>query len=242
MKNTDSIFSKPLKHVTDFRFDDQVADVFPDMISRSVPGYQDILHSIEQLSAMYAKPEQRIYDLGCSLGAASLAAAHGSRYNNEIHAIDNSSAMLARCARYIRQFSHSERISLFENDITEIPIENACMVIMNFTLQFIAPQHRDALIAKIYNGLNEGGILILSEKIKAPTPLANDLLIELHHEFKRENGYSELEISQKRAALENIMQLNTFEEHNTRLEQAGCASVAMYYKRFNFCSMVAIKA
>lgn len=242
MKNTDSIFSKPLKKVTDFRFDDQVADVFPDMISRSVPGYQDILHSIEQLSAMYAKPNQVIYDLGCSLGAASLAAAHGSQHNNEIHAFDNSSAMLERCNRYIRQFSHSERISLFENDVNEIPIENACIVIMNFTLQFIPPEQRAALIAKIYSGLNSGGILILSEKIKAPEALANDLLIDLHHQFKRENGYSELEISQKRAALENIMQLNTFDEHKSRLETAGFDSVALYYKRFNFSSMVAIKA
>lgn len=242
MKETDNIFSKPLKHVADFRFDDQVADVFPDMISRSVPGYQDILDSIEQLSAMYSKPNQRIYDLGCSLGAASLAAAHGSKHNNEIHAFDNSNAMLARCARYIRQFSHSDRISLFENDVTDIAIEDACIVIMNFTLQFIPPEQRNALIAKIYEGLNPGGILILSEKIKAPDALANNLLIDLHHEFKRENGYSELEISQKRAALENIMQLNTYEEHKARLENSGFDSVALYYKRFNFSSMVAIKA
>ena len=242
MKHVDSIFSEPVNQVSDFRFDDQVADVFPDMITRSVPGCQDILDSIERLAAMYAKPNQRIYDLGCSLGAASLAAAHGSQHNNEIYAIDNSSAMLSRCARYIRQFSHSESIILCEDDITETSIDNACIVIMNFTLQFISPEKRDQVIKKIFDGLNPGGILILSEKIKAPQPLANNLLIELHHQFKRDNGYSELEISQKRAALENIMQLNTFEEHKARIEQSGFESIALYYKRFNFSSMVALKA
>jgi tRNA (cmo5U34)-methyltransferase len=242
MTNTDKLFSKQLNTIEDFSFDDQVADVFPDMIARSVPGYHDILKSIEQLAAVYAKPKQIVYDLGCSLGAASLAVAHGCLAPVEIKAYDNSPAMLSRCDRYIRQFSHSQTISLYENDVTDIEIENASMVIMNFTLQFIPPEKRKAMIDKIFRGLNPGGILVLSEKIKAPGQLANNLLIDLHHEFKRENGYSELEISQKRAALENVMQLDSFESHRERLDAAGFDDVAMYYKRFNFTSMVAIKA
>ncbi|WP_100657511.1 carboxy-S-adenosyl-L-methionine synthase CmoA [Alteromonas flava] len=241
MSKTDTLFSQPLNKVEDFSFDDQVADVFPDMISRSVPGYDNILRIIEQLSERFAKPNSRIYDLGCSLGAASLAAAHGSRHQNEIYAIDNSAAMLQRCQRYIRQFSHAAHISLFENDITEIEISNACMVIMNFTLQFVPLAKRDELIKRIYAGLECGGILVLSEKIKHPQPDADALLIDLHHQFKRTNGYSELEISQKRAALENVMQLNTLEEHQARLTRAGFSAVTVTQQQYNFCSMVAIK-
>jgi tRNA (cmo5U34)-methyltransferase len=242
MPKTDNLFAQPLKQVTDFRFDDQVADVFPDMISRSVPGYEYILNIIEKLAKRYAKPNQRIYDLGCSLGAASLAAAHGAGSNADIYAIDNSAAMLARCQRYIRQFSHASKIKLFENDVTHIDIDNACMVIMNFTLQFIDKDRRDDMINRIYQGLNPGGILVLSEKIRHQDQAADELLIDLHHEFKRQNGYSELEISQKRAALENVMQLNTFDEHQQRLLDAGFSSVALTQQQFNFCSMVAIKA
>ena len=242
MQKTDTLFSQPLNKVDDFRFDDQVADVFPDMIARSVPGYQSILSSIEQLAKRYSKPNQRIYDLGCSLGAASLAAAHGAQHDNPVFAIDNSHAMLARCARYIRQFSHAKHIELFENDVAQIAIENACMVIMNFTLQFIPPDKRDDLVANIGNGLNSGGIFVLSEKIKHADADSDDLLIDLHHEFKRQNGYSELEISQKRVALENVMQLDTFEQHKSRLLEAGFSSVVLLHQHFNFCSMVAIKA
>ncbi|MBT0587140.1 carboxy-S-adenosyl-L-methionine synthase CmoA [Alteromonas oceanisediminis] len=242
MTDTDQLFATPLKKVTDFSFDEQVADVFPDMISRSVPGYHEILKTIEQLAARYVQANTRIYDLGCSLGAASLAAAHGCRHNNDIVAIDNSQAMLSRCARYVSQFSHAEHIQLFHNDITDITIENASMVIMNFTLQFVDPEKRRDLLCNIYQGLKLGGILVLSEKFNHPDPLGNEVLIELHQEFKRANGYSELEISQKRAALENVMKLDTQEMHRERLAQVGFDSTVVYYQRFNFCSMVAIKS
>ena len=241
MQNTDTIFAQPLNEVKDFRFDEQVADVFPDMISRSVPGYQSILSAIEFLATRYAQPQKRIYDLGCSLGAASLAAAHGAKYNNPIYAIDNSQAMLARCGRYIRQFQHASNIQLFENDITQIEISDACMVIMNFTLQFVDPVKRDAMINTIYQGLAPGGVLIIAEKIRHKDPQANDLLVDLHHDFKRQNGYSELEISQKRVALENVMQLDSFSAHQQRMLDAGFQSVALIQQHFNFCAMVAIK-
>ena len=242
MTDTDNLFARPLNKVTDFAFDEQVADVFPDMISRSVPGYQEILNTIEQLAQRYVTPTTRIYDLGCSLGAASLAAAHGCQHNNDIYAVDNSKAMLSRCARYVGQFSHAERIQLFHNDITDIAISDASMAIMNFTLQFVEPTKRKPLLQKIYDGLTPGGILVLSEKFRHSESLGNDVLIDLHEEFKRANGYSELEISQKRAALENVMKLDTLDIHHERLAEIGFSSTVVYYQRFNFCSMVAIKA
>jgi len=121
------------------------------------------------------------------------------------------------------------------------PIQNAAIVVINFTLQFLPQADRSALIQHIYAGLKPGGILILSEKFITADTVTNDLLIDLHHDFKRANGYSELEISQKRSALENVMKPDTLAEHQQRLKAAGFSSQTLWFQCFNFCSMLAIK-
>lgn len=237
----DAIYSQP-QQVGSFRFDQSVAEVFPDMIQRSVPGYNTIVDTIGQISAHYAQAETSIYDLGCSLGAASLSA---SKYINakncKILAIDNSEAMAKRCKLHVQAFKANTPISVLCDDLQNIEINNASVVIMNFTLQFIDPVQRDDIIKKIYLGLNSGGVLILSEKLRHSTETGNELLIDLHHEFKRRNGYSELEISQKRTALEDVMRIESFEQHKTRLETVGFNDVIRWFTCFNFSSMVAIK-
>ncbi|MBN7827243.1 carboxy-S-adenosyl-L-methionine synthase CmoA [Bowmanella dokdonensis] len=238
----DAIYSRPLDQVADFRFDEHVAEVFPDMIQRSVPGYATIVDAIGQMAGRYAGADSLIYDLGCSLGAVSLAV---SRYIQtpgcRIIAVDNSQAMAERCRRHVQTFRSDTPIEVVCEDLQNIPISNASMILMNFTLQFIEPGQRQAILDKIYQGLNPGGVLVLSEKIRHPTEAGNELLVELHHEFKRRNGYSELEISQKRTALENVMRTDSFKEHEERLRQAGFSDVILWFKCFNFASMVAIK-
>ena len=127
-------------------------------------------------------------------------------------------------------------------DINNIEIENAAVVALNFTLQFIEHSARYTLLEKIYKGLKPGGILLLSEKIKTENTLVDDLLTNLHHDFKRANGYSELEISQKRSAIEHIMRPETLNAHNKRLLDIGFAHTQVWYQCFNFCSMIAIKS
>mgnify|MGYP001177337836 CR=1 FL=1 len=242
MTKSDTLFAKPLTSVTDFSFDEAVAEVFPDMIKRSVPGYETIIATIGELAGRHVTPQSLIYDLGCSLGAASLSVARAtSETPCKIIAVDNSNAMTHRCERIIDNFSLTNPIEVRCADAREVDIANASMVIMNFTLQFINPQERPTLIKKICDGLNPGGILVLSEKIRHPSDAGNELLIDLHHQFKRNNGYSELEVSQKRAALENVMLTDTFEQHRVRLNEAGFSDVVMWYRCFNFTSMVAIK-
>ncbi|WP_102797085.1 carboxy-S-adenosyl-L-methionine synthase CmoA [Bowmanella denitrificans] len=238
----DAIYSSPLAQVSDFRFDENVAEVFPDMIQRSVPGYSTIVDAIGQMAGKYMQAGAQLYDLGCSLGAVSLAA---SRYIQapgcQIIGVDNSQAMIERCQRHIQAFKSDVPIQLVCDDLQNIRITNAAMVVMNFTLQFIAPPQRLDILQGIYQGLNPGGILVLSEKIRHPSEAGNELLIELHHEFKRRNGYSELEISQKRTALENVMLTDSFSQHEQRLKQAGFSDVLLWFKCFNFASLVAIK-
>ncbi|MEP0354780.1 MAG: carboxy-S-adenosyl-L-methionine synthase CmoA [Paraglaciecola sp.] len=237
----DAIYSQP-QEVSSFSFDQSVAEVFPDMIQRSVPGYNTIVDTIGQISAQFAQADTSIYDLGCSLGAASLSA---SKYihakNCKILAVDNSEAMAKRCELHVQTFKAKTPISVLCDDLQNIEINNASVVIMNFTLQFIDPTQRNDIIEKIYQGLKPGGVLILSEKLSHNTQTGNELLIDLHHEFKRRNGYSELEISQKRTALEDVMRIESFEQHKRRIESAGFNDVIRWFTCFNFSSMVAVK-
>lgn len=238
----DLIYSQPQSNVADFQFDRNVVDVFPDMIQRSVPGYTTIVDSIGQLCARYAQPQSNIYDLGCSLGAATLSA---RRYLADspvqMIAIDNSAAMVERCKTHLAAFKAAVPVSVIEQDINDTIIENASVVIMNFTLQFIAPEERETLLRKIYDGLRPGGALILSEKVSISGESCHQTLIDLHHEFKRRNGYSELEISQKRTALEKVMRLEDHQFHLDRLKEIGFVEAHTWFQCFNFCSMLAIK-
>lgn len=238
----DAIYAHPLQHVDDFCFDQSVAEVFPDMIQRSVPGYNTMVDNIGQLAQRFAQPDSHIYDLGCSLGAVSLAI---RRYLNsaqqKIIAVDNSKAMLERCELHLQAFKSATPVELRCEDIQNTVISNASLVVMNFTLQFIAPDMRADITRKIFDGLRPGGAYILSEKISHPSELGNNLLIDLHHTFKKRNGYSELEISQKRSALEKVMLIDSFDTHQQRLTAAGFAEVVLWFKCFNFCSIIAIK-
>jgi tRNA (cmo5U34)-methyltransferase len=160
---------------------------------------------------------------------------------SKVIAVDNSQAMVERCHMHLQAFRSEVPVDVLLGDIRELTIDNAAMVVSNFTLQFLPKADRDALVARIYQGLKPGGIFILSEKVVFDDALTHELLIDLHHDFKRANGYSELEISQKRTALENVMKPDTLAQHQQRFAAAGFASTTVWFQCFNFCSMVAIK-
>jgi tRNA (cmo5U34)-methyltransferase len=222
-----------------FRFDDSVARVFPDMLRRSIPGYTASIEAIGSLAARYVRPGTNCYDLGCSLGAATLAMQQGIRVPDcRIVAVDNSEAMIERCREIL---GDTEIVDLRLADIRDIEIQNASMVVMNYTLQFIDVAERDSLLRRIADGMNAGGLFVLSEKVVDENIHMEELLVELHHEHKRRNDYSELEISRKRAALENVLVPETVARHRQRLSDAGFAHSAVWLRYFNFVSIVAIK-
>lgn len=241
MKKTDTLYAS-ITSKQAFTFDGQVAEVFPDMIQRSVPGYAEILDNTTKFAQRFVTANSECYDLGCSLGASSLAMNAGiSEENVKIVGVDNSPAMLDRCRQHVEAFKHNTDIELHQGDILSFPIQNASMVVLNFTLQFIAKDQRQALIQKIYQGMNKGAVLLLSEKIRFEDTEDNRLIIDLHHQFKRENGYSELEISQKRNLLENVLVPDTLSEHRTRLEQCGFSRINCWFQQYNFISLFAVK-
>lgn len=242
MSNKDTIFSSPIDKIGDFTFDERVVEVFPDMIQRSVPGYANIISAIGMLAERFAKPHSNLYDLGCSLGAATLSMRRGIKQEGcKIIGVDNSAAMVERCKLHVNAYRSDTPVEIIEADIRNMTIENASVVVLNFTLQFLSPQDRFTLLEKIYAGLRPGGILILSEKYVFENQMANELLIDLHHDFKRANGYSELEISQKRSAIENVMRPDSVEIHRERFAKIGFSSYEVWFQCFNFGSMFAIK-
>ncbi|HHT00808.1 MAG TPA: carboxy-S-adenosyl-L-methionine synthase CmoA [Thiomicrospira sp.] len=239
----DNIYAHEHEAVGAFQFDESVVAVFPDMIQRSVPGYQTILTGIGELTASYVQESSNLYDLGCSLGAATLTMRRKvNQPNCKIIAVDNSEAMINRAQEHIQAFHSEVPVELKCADITDIKIENASVVVINFTLQFIDSDQRYALLEKIYQGLNPGGILVLSEKIHFEDESLQSAIEHLHLQFKRANGYSELEISQKRSSLENVLVSDTEAFHIERLKQVGFNSAGIWFQAYNFASFIAIKS
>ncbi|MFW5450051.1 MAG: carboxy-S-adenosyl-L-methionine synthase CmoA [Methylophagaceae bacterium] len=239
----DAIYASPLNEMVDFRFDERVVDVFPDMIQRSVPGYGTLISTIGILAANYAQDNSHCYDLGCSLGAVTLSIRQRlTKLDCDIIAVDNSPAMIERGQEILAADQASAiPVTMICADIQDIKIENASVVVLNFTLQFIPITDRLNLLQKIYQGLKKGGILILSEKLAFEESMRQDFQVEAHHDFKRANGYSDLEISQKRSALDKVLLAETLDCHQQRLHQAGFGFSDIWYQCFNFASLIAIK-
>lgn len=238
----DAIFTTPLDRVASFSFDEQVVACFPDMIRRSVPGYGQILGMLGVLAERHLRHGGHVYDLGCSLGAVGLALA--GRLPPEsfsLTGIDLSPAMVSRARALLAEECPQHSIDIVEGDIRQVVYRPASMIVLNFTLQFLSPGDRDEVISRLYAALEPGGVLVLSEKIVAADEQENAWLVERYHDFKRANGYSDLEISQKRTALENVLIPDTLEAHHDRLSRAGFSRVTTWFQYLNFASMIAFK-
>lgn len=239
---SDELYATPLDEVVNFRFDETVVDVFPDMINRSVPGYSTLINVAGILSSQYARAGSQLYDLGCSLGAVTMSMQRRlSQPGCKIIAVDNSEAMLSRCRQYVEDAATDVPVEYVCADIQNVPIKRASVVVLNLTLQFIDPTQRTAMIEKIYAGMLPGGVLLLSEKLAFSDEIEAEFFTEMHRAFKRSNGYSDLEVSQKRAALDNVLVPETREQHEARLRDVGFSEVRQWFQCLNFVSFIAVK-
>lgn len=239
----DELYTAQAASSGSFRFDEAVAEVFPDMLRRSIPGYGASIEAIGDLAARFVQPGTNCYDLGCSLGAASLAIQRNIRGRGcRIIAVDNSPAMVARCKENLSSEPRSEtEISVLEDDVLLIPIDGASMVVMNYTMQFLAPAKRDEMVQKIGRGLLPGGIFLLSEKVVDEDQALEDIVADLHYQFKRRNRYSDQEIARKRTAIEDVLIPDTMARHYERLQAAGFRHYGVWLRHFNFVSIVATR-
>ena len=243
MSERDSIYqSQSSSTVEPFRFGEQVVRVFPDMIERSVPGYRQLLDLTPLVVREAAVSNSRIYDLGCSLGAATLVARRAIQASGvEIIAVDSSPQMTARCQQIVDDDNSLVPVEVVTADICDVPVADASVVMMYFTLQFIEPARRDPLITRIAAGLRPGGVLLLAEKLKFPGQ-SQIWMDHHHHAFKRAQGYSDLEIARKRQALENVLIADDRATHHDRLLSAGFDRVIDWFQCLNFACFAAIKA
>ena len=237
----DSLFSEPLATQLPFRFDAAVADVFQDMISRSVPGYGLSLQMLAVAARRFATPGSVCLDLGCSLAASTLAMRHHVPPGVTLLGIDSSAAMIERARAIVASDAANAPVELRCADIVDTPFPVASLAALNFTLQFVPMDMREALLARVAQALLPGGALVISEKIAFDDPEEQSLLAELHHGFKAQQGYSALEIAQKRNALENVLVPETLATHRARLLAAGFSRVTLWFQCLNFASLLAIR-
>jgi len=247
----DKPFTTPLDKVARFSFDEQVVACFPDMIRRSVPGYGQVLAMLPIFARRHCKYRQqnnngqkvsRIYDLGCSLGGATMALVGEFESTDlQVKAIDISPAMTSEAEKLLSDNYPEHDIEVITADIRDIELEACDMVILNLTLQFLPVADRVAVLKKIYSALEEGGILVLTEKTHTLDEQYDAWLIERYYDFKRANGYSEMEISGKRNALENVLITDTLEQHHERLHHVGFKRHLTWFQFLNFVSLVAFK-
>lgn len=271
--NRDQIYRHKKAEIGDFKFDDGVADVFDDMIVRSVPGYEMTIAMLPILVRRFAVANTNLYDLGCSLGKGTFAIQNAAPTSSVVFAVDSSEAMTTRLMESLRRrdriaakrsppksgsaasepatsgpkessqtLSNSfAQVNVLHQDILETSLTNSSLIVLNFTLQFIPVEKRDALLKHCFDALIEGGALLLSEKTKQQNLSEQALISDLHHDFKRDQGYSDLEISRKRDAITKMLIPETINEHRDRLKGAGFQTIAVWMECLGFTSLVAVK-
>ena len=226
----------------DFTFNDRVADVFDDMLNRSIPYYRTVVDGMAQLLASHLTTGATVCDLGCSTGTTLLEL---TRRLPELHlhyvGMDNAPAMLAKARRKSAMFNKSEVLHFVEADITSCPLPPASALICNYTLQFLRPLTRQPFVRRIHEALPAGGLFFLSEKTISSAGRLNRDFIDIYHAFKKQQGYSELEIAAKREALENVLIPFSLEENVALLREAGFTEIEPFFKWFNFTAIVALK-
>jgi len=238
----DKIFRKKAKRVENFNFGKKTADVFDDMLSRSVPFYHELQRMIGEIASEFAYPNTSIYDLGCSTCESFLAIQDSVPQNVKFVGIDSSPEMIKKAKEKLKKEKFSRKCELLHLDLNKgVPVKNASVVIMNLTLQFIRPLYRQRVIKDISKGMREGGCLILIEKVLSQDSTLNRMFIKKYYDFKKRNGYSELEIAQKREALENILVPYHFDENRELLLKNGFKGCDIFFRWYNFCGIVAIK-
>lgn len=242
MKKKDNIFDSKYK-IHDFVFDEKVASVFDDMVSRSVPMYKESMMAAVSLSKSFVKPNSKVYDIGCSTG--SLLIKFAELFDNksiELIGIDSSQFMLNEAKKKIQKTNLTPKVILKKQDIEQtLNIKNASVVFMNYTLQFIRPLNRQKVLDQIFSGMKNNSALIIIEKVLGNDSLFNRMYIDLYFRYKASVGYSDLEIKNKRESLENVLIPYRIDENIELLQRSGFKSVDIFFKWFNWSGIIAVK-
>ncbi|GAB0156945.1 carboxy-S-adenosyl-L-methionine synthase CmoA [Chryseobacterium sp. Alg-005] len=240
--NSDQVFREKLENLSDFEFNNKVAGVFDDMVSRSVPFYDELQRMTSELAGNHAQPGSHVYDLGCSTGTTMLLMDKTVQEGIRFIGIDDSEEMILKCREKLDNFKLNRDVDLQVADLTQtVPVQNASVVTMVLVLQFIRPINRLNIVKKIGDGMVKNGVFILIEKVLTEEKSFNREYIDYYYDFKRRNNYSELEISQKREALENVLIPYKTSENINMLHEAGFDEAEVFFKWYNFTGIIAKK-
>src|SRR6478672_2036795 len=238
----DEVFKENIAKASDFKFSSKVANVFDDMVTRSVPFYIEMQRMIGELAADHCQENSNVYDLGCSTGTTMLVMNETVPEHIRFVGVDDSEAMLEKCRAKLQQAGFSRPFDLQVGDLNgEVDIQDASVVVLCLTLQFVRPIYRERLVKKIHSALRPGGALIIIEKILAEDSLWNRDFIKYYYNMKRRNHYSEMEIAQKREALENVLIPYKLSENFKILREAGFPLIENFFKWYNFSGFIAVK-
>lgn len=225
------------QQIVDFAFSAEVAAVFPDMIRRSVPGYETVIPMTGLMAARHLGAAGTAFDLGCSLGATTLAIlTQTDAAEVRVVGVDSSAPMVAGARANITD----PRASFIEADFRDVDLSGASVVILNLVLQFIEPDTRLAALDKIRREMDPAGLLLVTEKVLHDDTDLHAFYDQTHLAWKRANGYSELEVSQKRSALENVMRIDTEAAHLERFRAAGFSAAEQWYRCLNWASFMVL--
>ena len=239
----DQIFAQEKGNIADFNFGEETAAVFDDMLDRSVPFYQEMQRMVGELAAEFAAEGSSIWDLGCSTCNTFLEIAkYLDKESVRFVGLDSSEAMLKRAEQKLTAYRFQHEFELRKADIDSgVAVSDASVVLLLLTLQFVRPMNRERLLTSVYKGMRDDGCIILIEKVLGENTLFNRQFIKHYYAYKKRNGYSDLEIAQKREALENILIPYRLRENLTLLEQVGFRDIEVFFKWYNFCGIVAVK-
>jgi len=237
----DELFKAPLTQVAGFEFNEDTVRVFDDMLHRSIPFYDEIQRMILDYAGQFYQPKTAVYDLGCSTGTLIATLAANLPHIDRLVGVDNSEPMIRTARERLNALQLPPPIELLCQDLRETPIENASVAVMSYTLQFIRPLYRVKTVRRIYEGLEPGGIFLLSEKVLEDSTYLSQTFVDMYYRFKRRQGYSEMEISQKRERLENVLIPYKMGEQRELLAEAGFQQAEVFFKWNNFASFIAVK-
>jgi tRNA (cmo5U34)-methyltransferase len=243
--NRDRVFERTEGTPGDFVFDEKVAEVFDDMLRRSIPFYAEQQQMVTDIGRRFWQPGTAIYDLGCSTATTLVSLARAIPACTSLVGYDNSEPMLQRARDAVEDAGLGDRVQIrygdLNADLADLELGGASVITACWTLQFVRPLGRDDVLRSVQRNLAPGGVFIACEKVLTSSNVLNGIYVDEYHDFKRAQGYSENEIARKREALENVLVPYRLDENLRLLKRAGFASVDTFFQWFNFAGFICLK-
>lgn len=228
-----------------WKFDEEVTAVFPDMISRSIPGYGSMRDSVVRVVQQFLSREESnlsLLDIGCSRGDTIYEVLDSLDTGVEINCVgvDSSEDMVLYAEHLFRDW---DNVNFVCSDIMDVDIMPGKYKVITsvLTAQFIPLDVRQEFYKSVHDGLSYNGVFVVVEKILGETPTSQGFLVDIYHNFKRDSGYTDEQIEQKRKALQGVLVLLRASENEAMLKDAGFSNVQRFWQCLNFAGWVAFK-